>query len=213
VPMFALSDAPNERTQLTSCALAMAALVLAGLAAVGLAPQALRVLALLSGGAAVLLYLRLMLRALRTGMRRELGRSFTLVKIGWGGLLVSLVLALALVLELPVPRLPAWFGLCLIGVWLLSFLLGMLERILPFLAAMHAGGAGRRAPTPSALTNDRLLRIHFNCHIAALTGLALAAATGNWWLVAAAAVVGSAGALAFVYFYVTVLRRLQKAGT
>jgi hypothetical protein len=212
VPMFALADAPTERAQLTSCALALAALVLAGLAAVGVAPVALRLLALLAGSAAAVLHVRLMLQALRTGMRRELGRSFTMVKIGWGGLLASLVLAVALVLELPLPRLAAWFGLCLIGVWLLSFLLGMLQRILPFLAAMHAGGAGRRAPTPSALTNDRLLRIHFACHVAALAGLALAAAAGSGLLVAVAAVVGAAGALAFCYFYVTVLQRLQKAG-
>ncbi len=77
------------------------------------------------------------------------------------------------------PRLPAWFGLCLIGVWLLSFLLGMLERILPFLGAMHAAGTGRRAPTPSALTDERALRIHFACHVAALAGLALALAADS----------------------------------
>lgn len=212
VPMFALSESPSERSQLISFALVLSALVLAGLAALGVAPPALRGTALLAGGAAVALHLRLMIHALRTGMRRELGRSFLLVKIGWAGLLASLVLAWGLVLELPVPRLAAWFGLCLIGVWLLSFLLGMLQRILPFLAAMHAGGAGRRAPTPSALTNDRVLRIHFVCHIAALGGLALAVATGSGVLAAAAAVVGASGALAFCHFYATLLRRLQKAG-
>jgi hypothetical protein len=212
VPMFALADAPSERAQLTSCALALAALVLAGLAAAGMAPAVLRFIAAMAGIAAAVLHLRLMLRALRSGMRRELGRSFTLVKIGWAGLLGSLVLAVALVLELPLPRLATWFGLCLIGVWLLSFLLGMLQRILPFLAAMHAGGAGRRAPTPSALTNDRLLRIHFACHVAALAGLAMAAGTGSGVLVAVAAAVGAAGAVAFCFFYVTVLRRLQKIG-
>jgi hypothetical protein len=213
VPMFALADAPTERAQLASCALAVAALALAAAAAFGVAPVALRCAALLAGAAAALLHLRLMLRALATGMRRELGRSFTLVKIGWGGLLASLVLGFGLVLDLPVPRLATWFGLCLIGVWLLSFLLGMLQRILPFLAAMHAGGAGRkRAPTPSALTNERLLRIHFGCHLAALAGLGLAIATGSGLLAAAAAAVGAAGALAFCYFYLTLLHRLQKAG-
>jgi hypothetical protein len=136
VPMFALSDVPRERAQLTSCALAVAALVLAGVAVFGFAATALRCAALVAGAAAVVLHLQLMQRALRTGMRRALGRSFTLVKIGWAGLAASLVLAAGLVLDLPVPRLASWFGLCLIGVWLLSFLLGMLQRILPFLAAM-----------------------------------------------------------------------------
>jgi len=212
VPMFALADVPRERAQLTSCALAVAALVLAGVAVFGFAATELRCAALLAGAAALALHLQLMLQALRTGMRRELGRSFTLVKIGWAGLAASLVLAAGLVLDLPVPRLATWFGLCLIGVWLLSFLLGILQRILPFLAAMHAGGAGRRrAPTPSALTSELPLRIHFCCHLAALAGLAIAIAAGSGELAAAAAAVGAAGALAFCFFYATLLRRLQKA--
>jgi hypothetical protein len=212
VPMFAMADSPSDRDQLISCALAVAALALAGLAALGIEPTPLRCTALVAGGAAVVLHLRLMLRALRTGMRRELGRSFTLVKIGWSGLVASLVLALALVLELPVPRLATWFGLALIGVWLSSFLIGILQRILPFLAAMHAAGAGRRAPTPSALTHDALLRIHFGCHVAALAGLALAAAADSAVLTVLAAAIGAAGAVAFCFFYMTLLRRLQKAG-
>jgi hypothetical protein len=89
----------------------------------------------------------------------------------------------------------------------------MLQRILPFLAAMHAGGAGRRAPTPSALSHDPVLRIHFACHIAALAGLALAIAADSGLIAAAAAAVGAAGALAFCYFYTTLLQRLHKART
>jgi hypothetical protein len=208
VPMFALSDAPREREQLTSCALALAGLALAGLATVGLAPAVLGSLAVLAGSAAVLMHLWLMLRCVQGGMRRELGRSFTLVKVGWAGLAASLVLALGLVLELPVPRLGGWFGLSLIGVWLLSFLLGMLQRILPFLAAMHLGGSGRRAQTPSALTREDALAVHFACHLAALALLGLAIAFENTWLALAGAAVGAAGALAFAFFYATLLRRM-----
>ena len=213
VPMFALSNAPAERSQLISFVLAVLALVLAGLAAVGLLPGPLRVVALVSAALAVGLHLRLMVDALRSGMRRELGRSMLLVKIGWGGLVASLVLGLVLVLDWPLPHAETWFGLCLIGVWLLSFLLGMLQRILPFLASMHAAGTGRRAPTPSALTDERALRIHFGCHVAALAGLALAIVFDSSLLVALAAVVGATGALAFCVFYVTLRLRLQRAGT
>lgn len=209
VPMFALSDAPGERHQLGSCALAAAALVLGGLAALGMAPEALRGAALLAGAGAVGWHLWLMLRALRGGMRRELGRSFTLVKIGWGGLVASLALASALLLQLPLPRLASWFGLALIGVWLLSFLLGMLQRILPFLAAMHLGGAGRRAKTPSALTRDDALAVHFACHLGALALLGLAIALDSAWVALAGAAVGAAGALAFVFFYATLLARMR----
>src|SRR5512140_723829 len=52
VPMFALADAPPERRQLTSGALAIVALLLGGLAALGLAPPLLRSAALLAGAAA-----------------------------------------------------------------------------------------------------------------------------------------------------------------
>lgn len=210
VPMFALADVPGERAQLTSFTLAFAALVLAGVAAFGIAPTLLRIAALLAATAALVLHLVLMVVALRRGMRRKLGRSLTLVKIGWAGLLASLLLGFALVLELPAPRLATWFGLCLIGVGLLSFLLGMLQRILPFLAAMHASGAGRRAPTPSSLTSAGLLRIHFACHVAALAGLAIAVLADNSIVATISAAVGAVGALAFCFFYVTLLRRLHK---
>lgn len=214
VPMFALSDTPPVREQLVSCALAVAALLLAAAAALGVEPRLLRLAALAAAALAVALHLHLMRRSLRGGMRQELGRSFTLVKLGWAGLAASLAAALALVLGWPVPRLEAWFGLCLAGVWLLSFLLGMLQRILPFLAAMHAAGAGRRAPTPSSLTDDRALAIHFGCHAAALAGLALALAADSALLALLAALVGAAGAVAFGWFALIVLRRLaQKTGT
>jgi hypothetical protein len=212
VPMFALSQTPPERSQLASCAFAVAALVLTALAAFGVSPVGLRAGAVLAGAVAVGLHLRLMAIALKTGMRRELGRSFLLVKIGWGGLVASLALGLAMVLGLPVPRLSTWFGLCLVGVWLLSFLLGMLQRILPFLGAMHAAGAGRRAPTPSALTHDRALRIHFACHATALAGLALAIAADSALLAGLAAAVGAVGAAAYFFFYATLWTRLH-AGT
>ena len=213
VPMFALADRPGEREQLASWGLALAALVLAALAVFTEVAFAARIAALIAGTAAAALHLRLMLRTLKGGMRGELGRSFTLVKIGWGGLAASLALAWALVLELPAPRLATLFGLCLVGVWLLSLLLGMLQRIVPFLAAMHAGGSGRRARTPSSLTHDAALRVHFGCHVAALALLGLAAVLDNAWLVRAGAAAGAVGAGAFGWFFAVVLRRMGRQPT
>jgi hypothetical protein len=210
VPMFALADAPRERSQLMSCALAVGGLVLAALAAFAQDPLSLRVAALAAGSGATALHLRLMARTLRSGMRRELGPSFMLVKTGWAGLVASLVLAAAIVFDVPLPRRAAAFGLCLIVFWLLSFLLGMLQRIVPFLAAMHAGGAGRRARTPSALTHEAALRVHFSCHLAALVLLGLALALDSAWLARAGAAIGAAGALAFAHFFATVLQRARQ---
>jgi len=181
------------------------------MAAFDIATQSLRVVALVLGAGAVALHLHLMRVALRSGMRRQLGRSFTLVRLGWAMLAASLVLALALVFEAPLPGLATLFGLVLIDGWLLSFLLGMLQRIVPFLAAMHTARGSRRPPTPSSLSADRPLAIHFACHVAALAGLALAIAVDSPRLVALAAAVGTLGAAAFGAFLVTVMRRMHAA--
>jgi len=211
VPMFALSAAPNARVAQTSCVLAAVALALAGAAAFGVAPRALRVAAIAAGAVAAGLHLKLMTTALRTGMRRELGRSFRLVRIAWVLLGVSLAAGLAVALDAPVTGVDALFGLTLIVGWLLTFLLGLLQRIIPFLASMHAAGRTPRAPTPSSLTAERPLAIHFYCHVAALALLALAVVLDSIALAAAAAVAGVAGAVAFAGFFVIVQQRLRLA--
>jgi hypothetical protein len=213
VPMFALADTPAQGPAFASAALAIAALLLASAAAAGLAEQAFRILAIVSGAVALSIHIGLMRIALRSGMRRHLGQPFVLVRVGWGCLAASLLAALALVLDLPLPRLPTLFGVLLIG-GLLSFLLGMLSRIVPFLAAMHTG-PGRRAPLPSKLTAQRPLDIHFGCHLSALALLLGAVLADNIWLVRAAALVGACGALAFALFFMLVLLRMKApaAGT
>jgi hypothetical protein len=91
----------------------------------------------------------LMRRANRDGMQRELGRSFMLVRDAWASLVASVAAALGVVLDVALPALTTVFGLLLIGGWLLTLVLAMLQRILPFLASMHGARAGRRAPVPS----------------------------------------------------------------
>jgi hypothetical protein len=115
------------------------------------------------------------------------------------------------VLGAPADRLGRLFGIALVGGWLLSFLLGVLQRILPFLASMHAAQGQRRPPTPSALTIDRPLAWHFGAHAAALALLAAAALADRAWLAAAAGAVGLGGALAFAAFFVVLMRRLARA--
>jgi hypothetical protein len=214
VPMFALSAVPDEGQAILSCGLVVAALTAAALAAAGVEPQTLRVVALVLGGGAVALHLRLMHEALGSGMRRELGRSFTLVRVGWAALPASLAAALAVALDAPLAGVRTLFGLLLIGGWLLSFLLGMLQRILPFLASMHTARDGSRPPTPSALTAGRPLAIHFHCHLSALAVLVLAILADSAALAALAAGVGAAGAAAYTVFFVVLWRRMRgRAGT
>ncbi len=147
LPMFALSPVPDERRQLASGAAAIAAIALAMVAAFGVAPTALRLAAIAAGTLALALHLQLMRRTLASGMRRDFGRALVLMRIGWGSLALALGLALALVLGAPAEIFGRLFGIAVIGGWLLSFLFGVLQRILPFLAAMHAARGQKRPPT------------------------------------------------------------------
>jgi hypothetical protein len=212
VPMFALSAAPNERRARFSLALAVAALLLSAMAASGVAPEPLRIAAIGTGAGAVAVHWRLMSVALKTGMRRHLGRSLTLVRMAWWMLAASLAAALGVVLDAPFEGMAALFGLLLIGGWLLSFLLGILQRIVPFLASMHAAPGRRQPPTPSSLTAERPLSIHFVCHLAALGLLAVAVLADSPRIAFAGALVGAAGALAFGTFFAIVVRRMSVPG-
>ncbi|UCE32710.1 MAG: hypothetical protein JSW68_07435 [Burkholderiales bacterium] len=216
LPMFALSAMPQERAQIASGAAALAAVVLGATAAFGFAPVVLRLAALVAGGFALALHLRLMRVTLATGMRPELGRSLRLMRLGWWAAALTLGLALALVaaeaLGLPAKFLGRLFVLAAIVGWLLSFLFGVMQRVLPFLASMHAAAGGRRRPpTPSALTLDWPLGWHFGCHLGALALLAAAIVADSSSLALAAAAVGAVVAIAFGLFVATLLERLRLA--
>jgi hypothetical protein len=215
VPMFALAHAPAERPALASGALAAAALALAAMATFIGDPLPLRIAAIAAGVSAVAVHLRLMLAALASGMRRNLGRSFVLVRIAWALLALTLATAAGVALDVPVEGGATLFVTVAVGGWLLTFLLGILQRIVPFLAAMHAGQRkipGRKLPpTPSSLTADRPLAVHFHCHFAALLLLAAAILADSAWLVRVAATIGAIGAAAFAQFYVAALRRIPQA--
>nr|HET7860713.1 hypothetical protein [Caldimonas sp.] len=208
VPMFTLASLPDTRVQLVSCAFAVAGLGLAGAAAAGVAPTPTRVAALACGAIAVALHLMLMRRAIRDGMQRELGRSFMLVRVAWASLVASVAAALGVVLDVALPALTTVFGLLLIGGWLLTLVLAMLQRILPFLASMHGARAGRRAPVPSSFTATTPLAIHFACHLAALAGLVVAAVGESAAIATIAAATGTLGAAAFAVYYVVLVRRM-----
>jgi hypothetical protein len=220
LPMFALAGVPDERLQRLSGIAALAAIALAaaaaaapdGLAAAGGAHEALaataRWLALGLGALALGLHWQLMRRTLAGGMRRDLGRSLLLVRVGWGSLAAALGVAAGHLLGAPVGRL---FVVLVVAGWLLSFLFGILQRILPFLASMHAAQGRKRPPTPSALTVDGALAWHLRGHLAALALLAAATVADSAWLAAAAALAGTVGAVAFGVFFAVLLLRLRGA--
>jgi hypothetical protein len=150
-----------------------------------------------------------MRRVLKAGMRQRQGLSFVLVRAAWASLVLSLVLGLAINHDLAASSGPALFGLLLLGGWLLSFVLGVLQRILPFLASMHSTGTLNAAPQRlSELGGTLPVKVHAACHGLALIGLAAALVLNSPTAVRVASVIGLAGAISFAVFAGRVLRRV-----
>jgi hypothetical protein len=144
-------------------------------------------------------------------MRKRLGPSFVLVRVAWICLALSLILGTLIALEFWPWRGSALFGTIVLLGWLLTFVLGMLQRIVPFLASMHASGPGRAPPPVSSLTAERPLAIHRYCHFLALAGL-VAGITADWPVVVrVAGLAGAAGATAFAWFFIATIARMRRA--
>jgi hypothetical protein len=202
--MLAVAPAPPER--------AAYAVLVAAIAGIAAALLGLALPAALLGLAAALMHTATLTRALRARLRPALGPGFALVRVSWICLVASVALALAMALDKAPPRALLLFGLLLVPGWLLTFLLGVLQRIVPFLASVHASSASRGAPLISALTPAALLAAHQALHVAALAALLVAALLGEPWLARAGAAAGLAGAAVFAIFFVFVLVKVRNHG-
>ncbi len=210
VPMFALAAAPTKRPAFIGFVLAAAAVALGGLGALVDSTWMLTS-ALLIGLCAAGLHLWLMHRVLATGMRKRLGLSFVLIRTAWVMLPMTLLVGLAALYGFAGPNGPTLFGFMLIGGWLLTFLLGILQRILPFLASMHAArSAGGAPPLMSELAGSGPLKVHAICHALALAVLGLAIAVDSAGLVRIGTAAGLVGSVAFAWFTGDVTRRLVR---
>ncbi len=209
IPMFCLSPPPDVRlgTVAAWCGLSALLLTAAGLLA------ALEPLVLLGGAVGLVaagLHLRVMAKVMKGRMRRKLGDSFILIRLAWALLPLSILAGLATSAGVLPERLGPLFGFWLVFGWLLTFLLGVLQRILPFLASMHSVKPGIKPVLVSSLTPDRTLRLHLIAHIAALA-LVSAGLAGQWGaIVRLGAACGVAAALVYLFFVTHVLWRLHR---
>jgi hypothetical protein len=204
LPMLALAPAPPPRTAYVVLKIAVVALVLL---AVGWTFAAS-----LLGLAAGALHVASLERSLRARLRRPLGFAFVLVRASWACLLASLVAA-ALLASGAAPQGTALvFGVLLVPGWLLTFLLGVLQRILPFLGSVHASSTARGTPLISALTPPRVLIAHGSLHLAALVLLLGAAASGSVPFAAAAGASGLGAAALYAAFFFFVVFKVRHHG-
>ncbi len=164
VPMFALSPAPHKGFSLLSFGLVLGGLGLA-IVAVLVGNPLVITLAAAIGFLGVAVHLSLMVRALRNGMKKRLGLSFVLVRAAWVALPLSILLGGLAAAGVGDFNFSPLFGFVLLFGWLLTFLNGILQRILPFLTSMHAHKLGKRAPRLSEMGHQKItLKVHAVCH-------------------------------------------------
>ena len=199
LPMFAVARPPETQLAYTWLRVAGAGILLA--AAGFIVPAAVL------GVCAVAVHIVAMERSLRARLRPTLDPAFLLVRVSWLCLASSVALAGMIGAGIAPPRAQALFGLLLVPGWLLTFLLGVLQRIVPFLASVHTS-----AGLASALTPKGPLAAHRALHLCALACLVTAVAFDIPWLAQSGAVAGFAGAAAFAVFYIEVLWRKHKLG-
>lgn len=208
IPMFALSPPPTARAAYMSLAAALVAIAL-GVAGALLHDGTVIALAALIGLAGVGVHLHGFLASLRGRLRKHLGLAFALVYGGWTLLPLSLAVALAAALDLPVPNLSTLFGFIAVYGWLLTFLLGILQKIMPFLAAMHAARAGVKLPQVAQIAPELPLRLHAVAHAAALALVSLGIVADSAFAVRIGAALGLAGAVLFAWFGAVVIWRMK----
>jgi len=215
VPMFALSGPPPARP--VRWQLGLAVVALAGFSANALAgpygwSRGVGLTAAVLGAMAAAIYITVMRQRLLAGMRKRLGVSFVLIRASWGFLGLGLVIGLLLLSGGTIPNGGALFGFVVLAGWLLTFLLGILQRIMPFLASMHITDRGGRPPLLSDIAPAWPLLGHAVCHFAALA-LVMTGIVFDWvQVIRLGAVVGAAGALGFCVFAGFVLLRLLRRG-
>ena len=209
VPMFALSPGPPLWQGRVGVAFGATGLAIAAASALSAQPAGLA-LGALSGLIAAGAHIGAMIQVMRSRMRKALGRSFILIRLSWALLPASLLLGLGLSAGLSVPQAPALFGFLVLA-WLLTFLTGILQRIVPFLASMHTGGRGGRPALVSELARDSLLRVHMWGHMAGLVLVGAGILLDQGVIVRLGALAGLAGAISFAWFVGEVVARVRPA--
>ena len=209
IPMFTLSAAPPPRLGYAALAFAIAALLTALAGTLAHVDPLLAIAGVLGLGASGL-YLWAMRLCLKARVRRRLGTAFLLVRAGWALLPAALLLETMVALGVPIPGEHTLFAFLTLFGWLLTFLLGILQKILPFLGAMHATVPGARLVSTAELTTEWPLRVHAACHAVAVVTVALGISFTAPSLVASGAMAGVIGAIAFGWFVLGVWRRIPR---
>lgn len=210
IPMFILSRSLPGGPGWAQLGLAVVALVAFSAAALRGSPWLLG-LAIVAGFGAAGAHLWQMLKTMKQRMRKRLGVSFLLIRVSWANLLLALFLIAAWHMGIEFPNAPALIVFTLLAGWLLTFLCGVLQRIMPFLASMHAAGKSGLPPLMSELAGESPLKLHAVCHLSALIVCATGIVLDHALLMRAGAATGLIGAAGFAVFTLKIARKASAA--
>ncbi|MBF0356797.1 MAG: hypothetical protein HQL43_16340 [Alphaproteobacteria bacterium] len=208
LPMFALSLAPSERLGRMALACNGTGLLLAVAGALVEQPYLMAL-----GGALGLCGMGLLgwslVQMFKKRMRKRTGFFFLPIWTGAALAPVSILSGLAALFDL-FPNAGLLFIWLTVAGWLLTFLLGVLQRIMPFLASMHSATPFGRTPLLSQLMAEGLTKTHFVFHLIALVAVGAGLVLDSQILVRLGAVSGLLGALAFAGYGIELYRRLRR---
>lgn len=212
VSMFALANPPAQGRSLFIMALYGIGLVVCVIA--GMAGQDEIVVI----GAGMLLlasvsHVVTMTGVIKKGMKKKLGISFVLIRTSWVFFPLSIATGIAAAAGFPFEAILPLAGYLAVFGWLLTFVLGVQQQIMPFLAAMNASSAGNKPPRLSQLARAMPLKIHAVCHFTAFGLVGIGIVADMEIAVQAGAVSGLAGAFAFLWFTLDVYRRMLASGS
>ena len=204
LPMFAVARPPRPGLSYAVLGAAVAALAMGAFG--------FRLPGALAGLVAAGIHIYTMERSLHARLRPQLEPGFLLIRVSWACLLLSLLTIVFAEAGLAPARSDLLFGVLLVPGWLLTFLLGVMQRIVPFLATVHASSARHGTALVSAFTPLRLLATHRALHLAALAALLGAALSGEPLLAGAGAAAGFAAAATYAGFFAFVMMRVRNHG-
>ncbi len=208
VPMFALSAAPKEKPAIALFVLSVASLLVAVGAALVVNYAVVAAAAVVASGASGW-HIWNMERSLRSGMRKHHGLSFVMVRVAWAFLPVSLIVGAMAATGLLGDSGGVLFVFIALYGWLLTFLLGILQRIIPFLAAMNASKVGSKPPRLSEMAKESPLKVNSVCHFVALALVGVGIITEQGTLILIGGLSGVVGSAAFLWFAIGVLMRMR----
>jgi len=211
VPMFAIAPAPSEKNGRLSIACNVVAIIIA-LAGINSHQDWLLMVADILGMVGVGFYLYGMITVYKTRMRKRLGTPFVLIRVSWVMLPLALIWGAVGIGGYWPQNGYALFALLAIIGWLLTFLNGVLQRIIPFLGSMH--GSNRGGPLlASSMADMRLFDLNAVGHLAGLTFVALGIIIDNDSIIrlgAGLGFIGGLGLFSYVVIVVGLLSRKQR---